>query len=67
MSAREDVEAIKAALLDAEADQKRARRSLRRVHGLLRQGLLDHGAGLGLETGEVQLMAGTPKPDDPEP
>lgn len=69
MTVQSDVAEIKAALEEAEADQKRARRSLRRLHNLLAEKMAENAGLLGLSEGDITTMGGgTPKtpPEDEE-
>jgi ribosomal 50S subunit-associated protein YjgA (DUF615 family) len=61
MSVQTDIEAIKTALIAVEDQHRRTGAALRKVHELLRSGLLQHAELLGLDETEAGTMAGTPK------
>lgn len=58
MTVLSTIEAIKSALDEHEHDLKTARRSCRKLHNLLAQGLAEHGDALGLGDGEIVAFGG---------
>lgn len=58
MSVESTIEAIKSALDAHEHNLKAARRSCRKLHNLLAQGLADHGDALGLDDGQIVAFGG---------